>query len=101
VKGARPKTAKRSSVKAKPMKAAIKTTAKRTVTKRLSPRPPKPPRQRAELPIEVIKLETVDRPAPGTVIVAEYEEVRVSSGGSTTGQTGRSGDLELPNPEGD
>jgi hypothetical protein len=29
----------------------------------------------------VIKVKTLDQPAPGTVVVAEYEEVRVPAGG--------------------
>jgi hypothetical protein len=98
-KGAK-KTAKRSATKAKPKKAAIKAKSKRAVSKRPAPKI-KPPQQRAELPIEVIKIETVDKPAPGTVIVTEYEEVRVPSVGSKTGQTGKQGSFDLPDPEED
>jgi hypothetical protein len=52
-------------------------------------------------PIEVIKVETVDEPAPGTVIVTEYEEVRVPAGGSFSEKGGKQAGLELPDPEED
>ena len=81
------KTAKPSAVKTKPKKAALKAKTERAVGKRLTPSRVKPPQQHTEPPIEVIKVEAVHEPAPGTVIVAEYEEVRVPSGGSTTGPT--------------
>ena len=95
------KTAKRSAVKAKPRKLEIKAKAKRAVEKRLAPSRAKPPQQRAKPPIEVIKIETVDKPAPGTVVVTEYEEVRVPAGESTTGQGGKQGGLDLPDSEED
>ena len=31
----------------------------------------------AELPIEVVKVETIEEPAPGVVVVKEYQSVRV------------------------
>ena len=95
------KTAKRSAVKAKPRKVEIKAKAKRAVEKRLAPNRAKPPQQRAKPPIEVVKTETVDKPAPGTVVVTEYEEVRVPAGESTTGQGGKQGGLDLPDSEED
>lgn len=95
------KTAKRSAVKAKPKKAAPRAKAKRAISKRLTPGQAKPSQQPKKPPIEVIKVETVDEPAPGTVIVTEYEEVRVPSGGSTTGPTRKQGGLNLPDPEQD
>jgi hypothetical protein len=95
VKGVRKKAAKRPALSAKPKKAAIKAKAKRAVGKRMKPVRVKPRQQRAEPPIEVIKVGTVDKPAPGTVIVTEHEEVRVPAGGST------SGGLDLPDPEED
>jgi hypothetical protein len=95
------KTAKPSAIKAKPKKAASRAKTQRTVAKRLTPSRAKPPQQRIESPIEVIKVETVEEPAPGTVIVTEYEEVRVPAGGSITGQTRKQGGLDLPDPEED
>lgn len=94
------KTAERSAVKAKSKKTTLRAKTKRTVGKRLTPSKVKPPQKRTELPIEVIKVETVDEPAPGTVIVTEYEEVRVPAGGSTT-EKGKQTGLDLPDPEED
>ena len=94
------KTAKRSAVKAKPKKTALRAKTKRAVGKQLTPSKAKPPQKRTELPIEVIKVETVDQPAPGTVIVTEYEQVRVPAGGSTTKKDKQAG-FDLPAPEED
>jgi hypothetical protein len=95
------KTAKRSVVKAKPKKAALRAKTRRAVGKRLTRSQVKPPQQRTDPPIEVIKVETVHEPAPGTVIVAEYEEVRVPAGSSTSGKGGKQVGLDLPDPEED
>src|SRR5260370_31020994 len=92
------KTAKRSAVKAKPKKAALSAKTKRAVGKRLTRSQVKPPQQRTEPPIEVIRVETVDEPAPGTVVVTEYEEVRVPAGRSTTVKSKQTG-LDLPDPD--
>jgi len=100
VKAAGKKTAKRSAVTAKPKKAAIKAKAKRAVGKRMIPNRAKPPQQRTGPPIEVIKVETVDEPVPGTMIVTEYEEVRVPAGGSIT-EKGKQTGFDLPDPEED
>jgi hypothetical protein len=94
------KTAKRSAVKAKPKKTALRAKTKRAVGKQLAPSKVKPPQKRTELPIEVIKVETVDEPAPGTVVVTEYQEVRVPAGGSTA-EKGKQTGLDLPDPEDD
>jgi len=95
------KTAKRSVVKAKPKKAALRAITKRAVGKRLTRSQVKPPQQRTEPPIEVIKVETIDEPAPGTVIVTQYEEVRAPAGRSTTGKSGKQARLHLPDHEED
>ena len=90
------KTAKRSAAKAKPKKAAPRAKAKHAVGTQLRPNKAKPPRQRIEPPIEVIKVESVSEPAPGTVIVTEYEEVRMPAGGSPTEKGGKQAGLDLP-----
>jgi hypothetical protein len=95
VKGAVKKTAKQSAVRAKRKKVASKASAKRLTPSRL-----KPPPRRTHPPIEVIKVETVDQPAPGTVVVTEYEEVRVTAGGSTAEKSKQTG-MDLPDPEDD
>jgi len=75
------RTATRSAVKAKPKKTALRAKTKRAVGKRLIPSRVKSPQPSTEPPIEVIKVETVNEPVPGTVIVTEYETVRVPAGG--------------------
>ena len=95
------KTAKRSAVKAKSKKTALRAKTKRAVGKPLTPSKATPPQQRTKPPIDVIKVETVDEPAPGTVVVAEYEEVRVPAGGSITEKGGKQADLDLRDPEDD
>jgi len=94
------KTAKRSTTKAKLKKVAVRAKSKRAVEKRMTRSEVKPPQQRTGPPIEVIKVETVDEPVPGTMIVTEYEEVRVPAGGSIT-EKGKQTGFDLPDPEED
>jgi hypothetical protein len=71
------KATKRSSAKAVPQKRSAKAKTKRIVTKVAKPKAATPRKQRTELPIEVVKVKQVDEPAPGVVVVAEYESVQV------------------------
>jgi hypothetical protein len=43
-----------------------------------------PGKQQGELPIEVVKVETAEEPAPGVVVVTEYKSVRVRRPKATT-----------------
>ena len=95
------KTAKRSAIKAKPKKTALRAKTKRAVGKQQIPSKVNPPQQSTEQPIEVIKVETVDEPAQGTVIVTEYEEVRVPADGSTTKKGGKQAGVDPRDPEED
>ena len=78
VKAAQRKVAKRSAIKAKSRPVSTKAKTKRAATKILTPKKAAPQKQQGELPIEVVKVETVEEPAPGVVVVTEYESVRVS-----------------------
>ena len=71
------KATKRSSAKAVPQKRTAKAKNKRIVTKPAKPEPATLQKRRTELPIEVVKVGQVDEPAPGVVVVAEYESVQV------------------------
>ena len=75
-KAAQRKVAKRSATKAKSRVAPKKTKAKRPAAKIATPRKDVPRKQRGEVPIEVVRVETVQAPVPGVVVVAEYESVR-------------------------
>ena len=71
------KPAKRSATKAKYRTVAIKAKTARPVAKIAAPKKAAPRKQQAELPIEVVKVESVEEPAPGVVVVKEYATVRV------------------------
>ena len=68
---------KRSATKAKSRAVAAKAKTTRPAAKIATPRKEAPRKQLAELPIEVVKVETVEEPAPGVVVVKEYATVRV------------------------
>jgi hypothetical protein len=68
------KATKHRSAKASPRKKLAKAKTKRIVAKLTQPKTAK---LRKELPIEVVKVEQVDEPAPGVVVVSELESVRV------------------------
>ena len=78
VKAAQRKGAKPSATKAKSRTVPAKAKTKRSTTKILTPKKAAPQKQQGELPIEVVKVETVEEPAPGVVVVTEYEAVRVN-----------------------
>jgi hypothetical protein len=77
VKAAKRKATKHSAIKAKSRIVPTKAKTKRAATKILIPKKAAPKKQQGELPIEVVKVETVEEPTPGVVIVTEYETVRV------------------------
>ena len=77
VKAAQRKAAKRSAPKAKSRVVPTKAKAKHPAAKIAAPKKELPRKQQAELPIEVVKVETVEEPAPGVVVVNEYQSVRV------------------------
>ena len=66
----------RSSAKALPQKRSAKAKTKRIVAKLITPKKADPRKQPKELPIEVVRVEQVDEPAPGVVVVYEYESVQ-------------------------
>lgn len=94
-------TAKRSAVKAKSKKTALRAKTMRVDRKQLTPSKAQPPQPSTKPPIEVIKVKTVNEPAPGTVIVTEYEEVHVPAKGRTTERGNKQAGLDLPAPEED
>ena len=77
VKAAQPKVAKRSATKAKSRTVPKKAKTKRQVAKIATSKKDAPRKQQGELPIEVVRVEAVEEPSPGVVVVTEYESVRV------------------------
>jgi len=77
VKAAQRKVTKRSAIKAKSRTVPTKAKTKRPATKIPASKKATPQKRQGELPIEVVKVETVEEPAPGIVVVTEYESVRV------------------------
>ena len=71
------KATKRSSAKAVPQKRSAKAKTKRIVAKLITPKKAAPRKQPKELPIEVVRVERIDEPAGGVVVVSEYESVQV------------------------
>jgi hypothetical protein len=77
VKAAQRKTAKRGATKAKSRTVPTKAKTRRPVAKIPASRKGVPQKRQEELPIEVVKVETIEEPAPGVVVVKEYGSVRV------------------------
>ena len=75
---------KRSSAKARPQKRSAKAKTKRIVAKLIPTKKAIQRKQPKELPIEVVRVEQVDEPAPGVVVVAEYESVQAGPTQVTT-----------------
>jgi len=73
---AKGRATKRSSAKASPQKRSAKAKTKRIVAKLITPKKAPPRKQPKELPIAVIRVEQVDEPVPGVVVVSEYESVQ-------------------------
>jgi hypothetical protein len=71
------KAAKRGATKAKSRTVPTKAKARRPVAKIPASRKGVPQKPQEELPIEVVKVETIEEPAPGVVVVKEYGSVRV------------------------
>ena len=81
---AKTKLTKRSLTKVVPRKKSAKAKAKRGVAKLTKPKMAAPREKPRELPIEVVKVEQVNEPAPGAVVVSEYESVQVRPTSATT-----------------
>jgi hypothetical protein len=92
VKSTRRKVAKRAGRKTKAKKQTTKPRAKSAATKKATPRPPEPPRQPAEATEEVVIVDIIEEPAPGVVVVTEFESVQtttpLSEGGEGSGPAG-------------
>ena len=67
--------AQRRSAKALPQKRSARAKTKRIIAKLITPKKAAPRKHPKEPPIEVVRLEQVDEPAPGVVVVSEYESV--------------------------
>jgi len=67
--------AQRRSAKALPQKRSARAKTKRIVAK-LTPKKVTLRKQPKEPPIEVVRVEQVAEPAPGVVVVSEYESVQ-------------------------
>src|SRR4029077_17509725 len=77
VKAVQRKVAKRSATKARSRTLPTKAQTKRPEAKIVTPKKDAPRKRQGELPIEVVRVETVDEPAPGVVVVKEFASVRV------------------------
>jgi hypothetical protein len=66
----------RSSAKARPQKRPAKAKAKRVVAKVITPKKAVLQKHPKAPPIEVVRVEQVAEPAPGVVVVSQYESVQ-------------------------
>jgi hypothetical protein len=78
VVAAKGRATKRSSAKASPQKRSAKAKTKRIVAKLIPPKKAVQRKQPKELPIEVVRVEQIEEPAPGVVVVSEYESVQAA-----------------------
>jgi hypothetical protein len=76
VAAAKGRATKRSLAKARPQKKSARAKTKRIIAKLITPKKAVPRKQPKELPIEVVRVEQVDEPAPSVVVVSEYESVQ-------------------------
>lgn len=96
VKPARKKAAKRATLKKAKSKVrrarprATKPAAKKKRASKTAAR--KTPRQTAEVPVETTIIDVIEEPAPGVMVVTEYESVRTVSPISSRGVSGRGKD---------
>jgi len=74
---AKGKTRKRGSAKAMPHKTSARIETKRVISRLTQAKTAAPRQKPKQLPIEVVKVEQIDEPAPGVVVVSEYESVQV------------------------
>ena len=77
------KTATRAGAKRRAKKVAKRAAAKARagkhgVPKKAAPRTLEPPRTAAEFPDETVIVDIIEEPAPGVVVVTEFEAVRTS-----------------------
>ena len=68
---------KHSATKAKSRTVPTKATMKRPAGKIATSKKDVPRKRQGELPIEVVRVETTEEPAPGVVVVKAVESVRV------------------------
>jgi hypothetical protein len=79
VKSTRRKVAKRAGRKTKAKKQTTRPRAKRTAPKKTGPRPTEPPRQPAGATEEAVIVDIIEEPAPGVVVVTEFESVQTTT----------------------
>ncbi len=95
VKPAGKKAAKRATLKkakSKVRRASQRVTKPAAKKKRASKTAArKPPRQMAEVPVETTIIDVIEEPAPGALVVTEYESVRTVSPISPSSVSGRGG----------
>jgi hypothetical protein len=77
VKAAQRKVTKRSATKARSRTVPTKAKTKRPAAKIATPKKDVPSKRQVVLPIEVVRVETVEEPAPGVVVVKAVESMRV------------------------
>jgi hypothetical protein len=90
-KPARKKAAKHTtSKKAKSKVRAGRTTPKSAAKKKPSPKTAarKAPRPAVEVPVEDTIIDVIEEPVPGTVVVTEYESVRIGNPVSSSRSVG-------------
>lgn len=85
-KSAPRKAAKRVAVKTKAKKLATKARAKRAAPEKAAPLPTEPSGQAAGAPDETVIIDIIEEPAPGVVVVTEFESVRTSRPETPTSQ---------------
>ena len=73
---AKGRISKRGSAKAVPQKRSARAKAKPVIAKLMTPKKVGSRKQLKELPIEVVRVAQVHGPAPGVVVVSEYESVQ-------------------------
>jgi len=73
------KVAKRVAAKTKAKKQTTKPRAKRGVLKKVTPQLVEPPRQPAGATEEAVIVDIIEEPAPGVVVITEFESVQTTT----------------------
>ncbi len=76
--------AKGKTAKGVAQKKSVKAKSERVVAKLTKPKPAAQRKQLTELPIEVVKVEQINEPVSGVVVVSEVESVQVGPVAVTT-----------------
>jgi hypothetical protein len=79
IKSTRRKVAKRAGRKTKAKKQATKPRAKRAAPKKVTPQSVEPPRRPAGATEETVIIDIIEEPAPGVVVVTEFESVQTTT----------------------